>query len=268
MTIKKPKISIISVNYNNRDGLTRTIVSVIGQTYDYTEYIVVDGGSSDGSKDVILDHEQAINHWISEPDRGVFHAMNKGLELATGEYVLFINSGDFLIDDRVLEDVVALGLNEDLVYGNILLLNGSDKRDWFPDRELSFNSFYKRSIPHQSTFIKRTLFDQIGRYTERYRIVSDWEFFMLAICKYQCTYAYIDRFIACFTEDGVSSDPRNFGKMREERYDVFKRHFSAFIKDYEKFELLEKELKKIAFFSRSRHFIKRMLKAVKLGPSN
>ena len=267
MVIRKPKISIISVNYNNEEGLAKTIASVIGQTYDHTEYIIVDGGSSDGSKAVILEHEQMVSHWISEPVSRVFHAMNKGLKLATGEYLIFINSGDFLIDNRVLEDVVAFGLKEDLVYGDILLLNGADRRDWRPERELSFSTFYKRSIPHQSTFIRRSLFDQIGYYSEQYQIVSDWEFFLLAICKHQCTYTYVDRFIAGFIEDGISSNPQNFGRMHEERYDVFNRHFSAFIKDYEKFELLEKEMKKIAFFSRSRHFIKRMLKAVKLGPS-
>ncbi|WEK19178.1 MAG: glycosyltransferase family 2 protein [Candidatus Pedobacter colombiensis] len=267
MAIKNPKISIISVNYNNQEGLARTIDSVTGQTYEHTEYIIVDGGSTDGSKEVILEHEPRISHWVSEPDRGVFHAMNKGIELATGEYLLFINSGDFLIDDRVLEDIVAQGLNADLVYGNIRLLNGSDQRDWRPERELSFKTFYDRSIPHQSTLIKRTLFSQIGCYTEQYQIVSDWEFFLLAICKYQCTYVYIDRFIAGFTEDGISSNPQNFGKMHEERHDVYNRHFSAFIKDYEKFELLEKEMKKIAFFSHARHFVKRMLKSVRLGPS-
>lgn len=261
-----PKISIISINYNNREGLRQTMDSVIRQTYGNIEYIVIDGGSLDGSKELIEVQKGRIAYWSSERDAGIYNAMNKGIRASTGEYLLFINSGDILVDENVIKEAVVLGLTADLVYGNLVFVNGGKRREWLPAPELTFNVFYKESIPHPSTFIKRTLFDTVGLYNEHYTIVSDWEFFMLAVCKFNCTYQHIDKFIALFNEDGISSGADNYIAMKKERDQVIKQHFPLFIKDYEAFEKLEKEMKKVEYFINARIFVKKMLRSLKLGP--
>ncbi|MFA4867305.1 MAG: glycosyltransferase family 2 protein [Pedobacter sp.] len=261
-----PKISIITVNYNNKTGLAKTIQSVVNQSYSNIEYIVIDGGSADGSKGVIKAQERKIAYWISEADSGIYNAMNKGIKDSTGEYLLFINSGDVLVNENIIQEVVDLGLTADLVYGNLVFVNGDKRREWFPTSELTFNVFFRESIPHPSTFIKRTLFDTVGLYNEHYAIVSDWEFFVLAVCKFNCSFKHIDKFIALFNEDGISSGADNYTAMKKERDKVMKEHFPLLIKDYEAFEKLEKEMKKIEYFINARVFVKKMLKSMKLGP--
>jgi hypothetical protein len=172
-----------------------------------------------------------------------------------------------LVDNIIIQEVAESGMIEDLVYGNVIFTKGDSRKEWIPDQELSFNTFYKQSIPHQSTFIKRSLFDEVGLYSENYRMVSDWEFFMLAVCKFQCSYRHMDKFIATFDETGITSDPANYPAMAIERKSVFDTHFSRFIEDYIRFSTIEREFKKIAYFNKARHFVKRVLKNLKLGPS-
>jgi glycosyltransferase involved in cell wall biosynthesis len=261
------KVSIITVNYNNADGLEKTINSVMHQSYANLEFIVIDGGSTDRSPAIINAYNENISYWVSEKDGGIFNAMNKGITVSTGDYLIFINSGDLLVDNNIIQEVAKSGMIEDLVYGNVIFTKGDSRKEWIPDQELSFNTFYKQSIPHQSTFIKRSLFDEVGLYSENYRMVSDWEFFMLAVCKFQCSYRHMDKFIATFDETGITSDPANYPAMAIERKSVFDTHFSRFIEDYIRFSTIEREFKKIAYFNKARHFVKRVLKNMKPGPS-
>lgn len=267
MSSENLKISIITINYNNREGLAETMRSVLAQTYENIEYILIDGGSVDGSKEIIEKWQDRLAYWVSESDSGIYNAMNKGIAVSTGAYVLFINSGDTLVDAEVIADVVKVGLKEDLVYGNVASMDGNRRRDWCTTPELTFNLFFKESIPHQATFTKRSLFDIVGLYNEKLKIVSDWEFSLLAVCKYNCSYKYIDRFIAVFNEDGISSSVASFATRNAERDQVFDHYFPTFIKDYEQFAALDLEMKKIAYFSKARHFVKRFLKKVGIGPS-
>ena len=167
------KLSLITINRNNVEGLRKTIKSVIAQTLDGFEYIVIDGASTDGSVDVIKQYENKISYWVSEPDKGIYNAMNKGIARAQGEYVLFLNSGDYLVDKNVLVNVVAYELKEDIVYGEQLVeKNGSLQKTLFLEPEsISFYSFIKSSLPHQCTFIRKNLFDKIGLYNESNKIV-------------------------------------------------------------------------------------------------
>lgn len=261
------KISIITISYNNAAGLEETIRSVIAQTYKNIEYIVIDGGSSDHSKAIIANHEASITYWVSEQDKGIFNAMNKGIKAATGDYLLFINSGDLLMDKHVIQDVINIGLKEELVYGNQMIIDGALRTEWIPDAELTFSTFFKTSIPHQSTFIKRDLFDTVGLYNENYTIISDWAFFLIAVSKHGCSYRHVDRFIALFNKDGISSDPVNYPTLAKERLDVFEQYFPFFYKDYERFAVMEREMQKIAYFRKARYFVKKMIEAAKLGPS-
>jgi len=253
------KISIITINYNNAEGLEKTIVSILNQSYKNIEYIIIDGGSTDSSNVVIEKHSDKLDYWVMETDKGIYNAMNKGIERATGNYLLFINSGDSLVDDNVLESAISMGLDADLVYGNLYYLGKERKREWVPEEKLSFQTFLLSTIPHPCTLIKRQLFDSVGKYNEQLKIVSDWEFFVLAICKYNFTYKHIHLFITDFLEDGISSNPESLKTIADERDTVMKKHFPLFLQDYKELLSRKEEMRKIRYFLRLRAFFKRLL---------
>ena len=115
------KISIITINYNDKYGLSRTIDSVLNQTYEDFEYIVIDGNSNDGSKEILKNHDLSIDYWVSEPDSGIYNAMNKGIRVAKGDYLLFLNSGDYLCDNDTIHNVAKeIDGGKDLYYGNAI----------------------------------------------------------------------------------------------------------------------------------------------------
>lgn len=234
-----PKLSIITVNLNNAEGLERTIESVVSQTFTDYEFIIIDGGSTDGSVEIIKQYADKITYWVSEPDKGIYNGMNKGIKVAKGEYCQFLNSGDWLFDGTVLSDFfLDTTYTEDLIYGNIYT---PEKMYVYPQK-LSFYTFYSGSLGHQSTFIKRTLFDTIGLYNEKNRIVSDWQFFVIAIVKNEVTYRKIDRTVCYFVKDGISVNPANKQLIIQEKNKVYERFFSAIIEDYRRFETMENEL--------------------------
>lgn len=253
-------ISIITINYNNAIGLKQTITSILAQTYPGIQYIVIDGGSDDGSNEVLDLYQEKIAYAVSEPDTGIYNAMNKGIKAAHGDYLLFINSGDLLLNDRVIEEVVGMKLDKDLVYGNIVLVENGESRDWMMDDRISFETFYHSTIPHPGTFIKKNLFDKLGLYNEIYKIVSDWEFFLLALCKHNCSYKYINLKICRFFLDGISADPKNYNLLLSERNDVLKKHFPLFIKDYEDYDKLKGDLRKVRKYLIFKQRIRRLFK--------
>lgn len=255
MQPSKVKISIITINYNNANGLEKTIVSVLNQGYENIEYLVIDGGSTDSSNIVIENYQSKLDYWVIEPDKGIYDAMNKGIKKATGDYLLFINSGDCLVNETVIYQALCTEFNSDLIYGNMYFLNLQKRREWIPPNELTFQMFYESTLPHPSTFIKRSLFNLVGLYNEDLRIVADWEFFMLAVCKYNCSYKHIDLFITDFDEEGISSDPENLNLIKMERETVFYKYFASFVKDYQQHELQRSELRKARHFLRVRKIV-------------
>ena len=201
------KYSIITINYNNRDGLERTIKSVINQTCQDFEYIIIDGGSTDGSVDVIRKYTDRIDYWVSEPDKGIYNAMNKGILQAHGEYLNFMNSGDCFYDEEVLGKVLNKGLDADMVVGKDFHYNSKTKESFqtiFPKR-LSMFTFLTGYLPHQSTFFKKDLFVNM-KYDENYRIVSDWKFYIDKIIGEGCTVSFIDCIVAWREQNGISSE--------------------------------------------------------------
>jgi glycosyltransferase involved in cell wall biosynthesis len=261
---RKVPLSIITINYNNQKGLERTLRSVDIQSYKDYEYIIIDGGSTDSSNHIVSRYRELVSYYVSEPDNGIFHAMNKGVQASTGEYLLFLNSGDFLFDEKTLQAVIDYGLDEDIIYGNIKVTKSAvNEEEWCPPAELTFKTFLERSIPHQSSFIKRSLFTKVGFYNEHYKMVSDWEFFMVAVCRFQCSYKHFDRLIAVFDEDGITSNPENYPAMGLERQTVLDAHFSRFVKDYEKMREMEKELRKFTFLRNARVIYKDLVRKLK-----
>lgn len=218
-----PKISIITVNLNNLNGLKRTMSSIFQQSWQDFEYIVIDGGSTDGSAAFIEEQSEKIDHWISEPDVGIYNAMNKGIKASTGKYLLFLNSGDELYVPSVLEKNQNFIHTEDLVYFDIFLVfSGYTKVHNYP-HNLNFKTFMQGSIGHPTTFIKRELFERVGYYDENLQIVADWKFFAIAVVKHNCSRRKVNAVLSKFYMDGISSI--NGKAVGEERKRVMSTNF-------------------------------------------
>jgi len=236
-------LSIITVNLNNHIGLEKTIQSVINQSFKNFEYIIIDGGSEDDSLNVIKKFASYINYWVSEKDDGIYNAMNKGISKATGEYCLFLNSGDSLSDDSILHKVFSLNREEDIIYGNRKeFFNNVEKRTITFSEKLSFYFFYTYTLGHQSTFIRRKLFDIVGNYNENKKFDADWEFFMIATAKHNCSYAYVPITICNYDLHGISAIDANREEMMNERLNTLKHHFPLFVEDYEELVRLKREI--------------------------
>lgn len=230
------KISIITINSNDSRGLRKTIESVINQTFSDFEYIVIDGDSSDGSKELLEIYKNKITYSISEPDSGIYNAMNKGIKIAKGEYLLFLNSGDSLLESSTLTKVAnRLDGNAAIYYGDLVYFNKKKKKfeDWIFPNKLTLGFFVENSLPHQASFIKRTLFDSISLYNENLKIASDWEFFVIAICIERVPYKHIGIAVSEYDFSGISSNPENYELVYSEKKLTLDKYFPLIIDDYE-----------------------------------
>ena len=227
------KLSIITINYNDEIGLKKTFDSVFSQDNRDFEYIVIDGASTDGSKELITENSDKINYWISEPDKGIYNAMNKGIKAASGKFLLFLNSGDVLYNNNVIEEIIPfLKSEKDIYYGNLMYnTNSINTLLATPPSKLSFSFFLDFSLPHPASFIKKSLFESNFYYNENLKIVSDWEFFIYTICKKNVSYKYIDKIISNFDDAGISSNSDNREKMLNEKKQVLEKYFPLFLDD-------------------------------------
>ena len=196
--------SIITINYNNKEGLERTIKSVLSQTCQDFEYIIIDGGSTDGSADIIRRYAAHISYWVSEPDGGRYPAMNKGIKHATGDYLNFMNSGDTFHTSTVLEDIDKMGFTEDIITGGFFDKDKKIKHVFKP-QEVTLLTMFKNTFNHQATFYKRELF-QKRLYDENYIIQSDAKFNYLSIIYDNCSAIITDYIIADYDFNGISSN--------------------------------------------------------------
>jgi glycosyltransferase involved in cell wall biosynthesis len=219
------KVSVITINFNNLQGLKPTFESVINQDFVNIEYLLIDGGSTDGSREFILANAKMVNFWLSEKDSGVYEAMNKGIMNSSGDYLIFLNSGDIFSGKDSISKLISSSEEEDLVFGNILV-EDNDK-SWIKkyNEKLNFRYFYFESIPHPACLISRKLFDQIGLYDTSLKIVSDWKFFLLAVVKNNCSYRYVDQVISTFSLGGLSSMIKNVESLEYERRSTLKKYF-------------------------------------------
>ena len=242
------KLSIITINYNNAEGLRKTLASVASQTYADIEHVIVDGGSTDGSVEIIREYVCAngaqgggsqtfrtgqtsrtkVCHqirWISEPDKGIYNAMNKGIRMATGEYIQILNSGDILAADDVTERMfLAMGNGQwaignetnrqspianlpqiPIFYGNMIKVNSAGK---FVGKsgytEYSLRQFYSSTLNHDCAYIRRDLFEEYGLYDEQLKIVSDWKWYLQAIGLGRVKPEYVDIDVTIFDDGGIS----------------------------------------------------------------
>jgi glycosyltransferase involved in cell wall biosynthesis len=223
------KVSIITVNYNNCDGLKKTIGSVLEQKYENIEHIIIDGGSNDSSLEVIKSNADNRMYWVSEKDAGIYNAMNKGIKVSNGEYLLFLNSGDTLASSTTIQDICKELNGFDIVFGNLIINDYSTGtlKIWikkYPEY-LDFFYFINDTLPHSGgVFIKKTAFkEELGAYDEELKIVSDWKWFLLALFKYNLTYHYVATEIGNFDcGNGISS---NHALVEKERAEVLNSDF-------------------------------------------
>jgi glycosyltransferase involved in cell wall biosynthesis len=181
----EPVISIITVVYNNRDFLEKTIKSIVFQTYPKIEYIIIDGNSTDGTLELITSYNDKIAYWISEKDAGIYDAMNKGLSCATGDYVWFINAGDQINESDTLQSIIKNDPAIDVYYGDTMLIDENDNflgmRRLRPPRNLTWKSLGMGLVVcHQALIIKRAL---VGEYNLKYLIAADFDWVMNALKK-------------------------------------------------------------------------------------
>lgn len=210
------KISIVTVNYNNCKGLRKTIRSVLNQNYNNIEYIIIDAGSTDGSADLIketsLSFPSSITYWSSEKDNGIYDGMNKGIRQATGDYCLFLNSGDWLYSSKTLSKVFeGREYTEDLIVGRQVHYSrlGYPHSRHYHVAEMDKFYFYADTLPHQCTFIKTSLLEKTGGYHTDYKIVSDWIFWYEAVSRFNAKAIEVNVFVAIQEKEGVSSNLQN-----------------------------------------------------------
>ena len=172
------KLSIITVNYNDAPGLMRTFQSIKCQSCQDFEYIVVDGGSSDDSLSVIQVADCKISKWVSEPDEGIYNAMNKGVRMCTGDYCIFMNAGDTFHDGEVIRQVYDLLGKYDLYVGATTVVEAGKSEMFQAPFPMSVEHLLRTSIFHQSTFIRTSLLRKCP-YREDLKVVSDWAFFFM-----------------------------------------------------------------------------------------
>lgn len=205
------KLSIISVNYNDATGLERTIESIISQTFHDFEFIVIDGGSTDGSVDVINKYKTHINYWVSEPDGGIYQGMNKGLFQAKGDYINFMNSGDCFHAPDVLEHIFSLNTEADIITGTHV---GSPHPN-IGKNGITMYDLCTGAVDHQASFIKREV-ALCHPYDEKYKIVSDWKFFIEALVLDNCSFFYTDTIVVDVDMTGISNTNNRLNNLERE----------------------------------------------------
>lgn len=224
-----PTFSIVTICLNEEQAIARTCDSVCNQTFDDFEWIVIDGQSIDKTLEVLSRYESRIKHLVSESDAGIYDAMNKGIALATGDYLLFLNAGDCLASNDVL-DVVAKAPDRSLLYGDLLCYEnklGSYIKS-FPDK-LPRNFLVRNMMPHQATFFKRSLFTAYGLYDTSLRIAADYEIFVRLLYVNKVSSFHVKKIVAAFHTNGISSDTTHSITRKMENHQVRKKYFPWFL---------------------------------------
>ena len=208
---KDPKVSIITVCLNSEKYVERTIQSVLSQSYKHIEYIVLDGKSTDGTLEILNKYRNRVSYLISETDNGIYDAMNKGIRLATGDFLNFLNSDDRFYDTDIVEKVISfLKKNKgvDFIYGNLMCFNPTKSEVYLKKypRVITKRYFLRSPLGHPSTFYHKDCFKKAGLFDSRYKISADYEWYLRALFRKGLKAAYINETICIFQEGGKSSN--------------------------------------------------------------
>lgn len=271
------RLSIITINRNNAAGLEKTLLSINAQTCKDFEHIIIDGASDDGSVEIIKKYDDGSveRRWISEPDTGIYNAMNNGIRMAKGEYLQFVNSGDCLVDCDVTGKMLQKLRQSSyppVLYGNM--------QKQFPDGKIicnrnlpphTFYTFYVGTINHSSSYIEKKMFDKYGLYDESFKIVSDWKWFLQVVGVHGEKAVYVNVDVTLFDMCGISETNKLLNA--EERRKVLESELPPqILADYDKYGVAMSQtdrLRKYPFFYKIVWFIERCLfKYEKLFPKN
>lgn len=246
------KFSILTINRNNAAGLEKTMRSVAAQTFKEFEYIVIDGASTDGSVEVIKGLESELAHlkWLSEPDTGIYNAMNKAVRMASGEYVQILNSGDCLaapdVTDRMLAELEKQG-NPSMLYGNMVKCFTDGRRfvdKSFEGREITMLDMFTGTLNHDPAYIRRDLFEKYGYYDESLKIVSDWKWYLQAIIFGGEKPKYVGIDVTLFDMSGISETNKTLD--RAERKQVLEQLLpKAVLADYERYAFPMEQIQRL-----------------------
>ena len=239
----KQKVSIITITYNNLDGLKKTRESIISQTYGDYEWIVIDGGSTDGTKEFLQEHADEMSYWCSEKDKGVYNAQNKGTSQASGDYCIYMNAGDTFYDKEVLEKVFSEVHEEDILYGDWAQVFPDGKKRYIePSDSVDYAFFFVDNICHQAMFIKTSLLKE-SPYDETYRLYADWAKWTEFAYKGK-TFKYIHQRICYFMMDGMSAE--NEENNEKERKRVIEEYYPGSLKSmmlkWKEFTVIQNQL--------------------------
>lgn len=221
------KISIITTTYNSEATLEATIQSVVGQSYKDIEYIIIDGQSSDATLQIIEKYRGYISKVVSEEDDGLYHALNKGIELSTGDYVSFLPSDDKLYKNTTIAEIVEniSGSNPDFIWGDIVFQDSSNKITRYYRGNLPPQLGFRMGImpPHSSLFVKRSIHQRFDDYDTRYKIAADYEFTLRLLVKHKVTYKYIPSVLISMTPGGVSNE--SFWSVIRLNFEILYSHY-------------------------------------------
>lgn len=217
------KFSIVTVSLNSEDDIENAIVSVAGQTYKNREHIIIDGGSQDSTVEIIQKYSEHLSYWVSEPDNGIADALNKGIEQATGDYILFINSDDFLINNKALESIYnSIQDQVDYYIFQVMSIYPDKTRKLLPNRNFGLSTYFKMGSCHQGHVVSRKLFQKYGTYDSSFKIGMDYDF-VLRVFSQHVESRSVDVAISCMGQTGISSR-KDWVGLRQRFMDERKAH--------------------------------------------
>ncbi len=248
------RITIVTVCKNPGESIKRTVESVLSQTYQDIEYIIIDGASTDSTLQYLKSvnsPDPSVDSWspslskreglwvsfkfVSEPDTGIYNAMNKGMGLATGDFLLFLNAGDYLVDgdviSKVVENIDKDGGSCDIYFGNIISEDPATMARYQPPNRLkNINSLklFFWTVPHAAAFIKKDALTKVGGYDESFKIASDYDFFVKAFVAQKIKFNHVSLNVSVFQTGGISSDPRNSDLLKNENLTIIKKYYGTF----------------------------------------
>jgi glycosyltransferase involved in cell wall biosynthesis len=223
-------LSIITINKDNAQGLKRTISSVRAQEAADFEYLVVDGASVDGSIEIIKSFEACIDWWVSESDSGIYNAMNKAIAQASGDYCLFLNSGDCLTKSNIVSLINRAAVGDvDVLYSDALMTEGRRALISRYPRRITLGYLLINSLNHQNSVIRRAALLRQGSYREDFKIAADWFFFLKATAEGQISYRYFPTPIARYWNDGISASKEGSALNERERSQGIREIFAGLL---------------------------------------
>ncbi|WP_446011923.1 glycosyltransferase family 2 protein [Candidatus Electrothrix sp.] len=224
------KISIITVSFNSEKYIGQTILTVVNQNYKNIEYIIIDGASTDGTLNIIEKYKNKIDYFVSEPDNGISDAMNKGLEAATGDYILFLHSDDYLVDENALEAAVQHIVKDHDIFQFNIYFSDKGVKTLTRARGLNWWMNFKTGVLHQSVLCSKVLFKKIGGFDTRYKITMDYDFFLRAY-RAETKFKQIDLPLSVMRKTGISSrlDWPNLKKRLSEEKEIHKKNCNSLL---------------------------------------